>query len=42
VVANQVNLEATMPLELAQQIGNVSQGYKMMGYSRDNFIDSRS
>jgi Winged helix-turn helix len=24
-------------LELARQLGNVSQAYKMMGYSRDSF-----
>jgi hypothetical protein len=27
-------------LELAKQLGNVSQAYKMMGYSRDSFTTS--
>ena len=29
-------------LELAKQLGNVSQACKMMGYSRDSFTGSRS
>ena len=29
-------------LELAKQLGNVSQACKMMGYSRDSFIASRN
>jgi molybdenum-dependent DNA-binding transcriptional regulator ModE len=29
-------------LELAKQLGNVSQACKMMGYSRDSFYASRS
>jgi len=29
-------------LELARQLGNVSQACKMMGYSRDSSIASRS
>jgi hypothetical protein len=29
-------------LELAKQLGNVSQACKMMGYSRDSFTASRS
>ncbi len=29
-------------LELAKQLGNVSQACKMMGYSRDSFYGSRS
>ena len=29
-------------LELAKQLGNVSQACKMMGYSRDSFIALRS
>jgi len=29
-------------LELAKQLGNVSQACKMMGYSRDSFYPSRS
>ena len=29
-------------LELARQLGNVSQACKMMGYSRDSFYASRS
>ena len=28
-------------LELARQLGNVSQACKMMGYSRDSFIGSK-
>ena len=29
-------------LELAKQLGNVSQACKVVGYSRDSFIASRS
>ncbi len=29
------------PLELAKQLGNVSQACKMMGYSRDSFYRFR-
>ena len=29
-------------LELAKQLGNVSQACRVMGYSRDSFIDSET
>ena len=35
-------LAVAIHLELAKQLGNVSQACKMMGYSRDSFTASRS
>ena len=37
VIRNKIGL-----LELAKQLGNVSQACKIMGYSRDSFSGSRS